>query len=179
MVVLSQSAQLHLADLTDGTLLWDQQGSKVSARAERSMNRPTFALTLPSDMRMLSVARTFVEAVCQACNLERAMVHALVLATGEAVTNIVRHAHRDLPVAEMQIHLELRADGVALSFLDQGQPFDIAAVPQLPPPPGARWRINLYRLEHLRRTQIEGQAFSPVFVGDFHHLPRFGWLQFD
>ena len=97
------------------------------------MDRPMFALTLPSDPRMLSVARTFVEAVCLAYNLERAMLHALVLATGEAVTNIVRHAHRDLPVAQMHIHLEVRADGVALSFLDQGQPFDIATVPELPP----------------------------------------------
>ena len=97
------------------------------------MNRPIFALTLPSDLRMLSVARTFVEAVCQACNLERAYLHALVLATGEAVTNIVRHAHRGLAQAEMQIHVEVRADGVVLDFLDQGQPFDIAAVPQLPP----------------------------------------------
>ena len=97
------------------------------------MNRPTFALTLPSDLRMLSVARAFVEAVCQACSMERALLHALVMATGEAVTNIVRHAHRELPHAEMQIHIEIRADGVALCFFDQGQPFDIAAVPQLPP----------------------------------------------
>jgi len=97
------------------------------------MNRPSFALTLPSELRMLSVARAFVEAVCQACSMERSLLHALVMATGEAVTNIVRHAHRDLPHAEMQILLEVRSDGVALSFLDQGQPFDIAAVPQLPP----------------------------------------------
>ena len=55
----------------------------------------------------------------------------------------------------------------------------LTAVPQLPPQKGARWRVNLYRLEHLQRTQVEGQAFSPVFVGDFHHLPRFGWLQLD
>lgn len=107
--------------------------SRSGAHAEDRMSRPSFALTLPSDLRMLSVARSFVEAVCQACDLERSLVHALVLATGEAVTNIVRHAHRDLPQAEMQIHLELRADGVVLFFLDQGEPFDIASVPDLPP----------------------------------------------
>jgi serine/threonine-protein kinase RsbW len=107
--------------------------SGFSGMAESSMNRPMFALTLPSDLRMLSVARTFVEAVCQACNFERSFLHALVLATGEAVTNIVRHAHREMPQAEMQILLEIRADGVVLDFLDQGRPFDIAAVPQLPP----------------------------------------------
>jgi serine/threonine-protein kinase RsbW len=97
------------------------------------MARPTFALSLPSDLRMLSVARTFVEAVCHACHLERALIHALVLATGEAVSNIVRHAHRDLPAAELQIHIEVQADGVVLSFRDQGEPFDIRTVPELPP----------------------------------------------
>lgn len=50
-------------------------------------------------------------------------------------------------------------------------------VPNVPPKPGERWRFNLYRLEHLRRNQaVEGQSFSPLFIGDFHALPRFGWL---
>lgn len=97
------------------------------------MDRPTFTLTLPSDLRMLTVARSFVEAVCQACDLERPLRHALVLATGEAVTNIVRHAHRDLVHAELAIHVRITAADVALTFLDQGAPFDLNQVPQLPP----------------------------------------------
>ena len=53
-------------------------------------------------------------------------------------------------------------------------------VPHLPPQKGDRWRFNLYRLEHFkRRQQIEGQAFSPLYQGDFHNLPRFGWLVFE
>ncbi|MFZ5471199.1 MAG: carbohydrate-binding family 9-like protein [Myxococcota bacterium] len=55
----------------------------------------------------------------------------------------------------------------------------LAEVPNVPPKPGDRWRFNLYRLEHLGRRQVEGQAFSPLFAGDFHHLPRFGWLSFE
>lgn len=55
----------------------------------------------------------------------------------------------------------------------------LAAVPHLPPQPNDRWRFNLYRLEHLHRKQVEGQAFSPLFQGDFHNLPRFGWLVFE
>ena len=56
----------------------------------------------------------------------------------------------------------------------------LSSVPRLPPQKGDKWRFNAYRLEHLkRREQIEGQAFSPLFVGDFHHLPRFGWLVFE
>ncbi|MCI0571845.1 MAG: carbohydrate-binding family 9-like protein [Myxococcaceae bacterium] len=55
----------------------------------------------------------------------------------------------------------------------------LAEVPRLPPQPGDRWRFNLYRLEHVDRARVEGQAFSPLFVGDFHALPRFGWLRFE
>jgi hypothetical protein len=56
---------------------------------------------------------------------------------------------------------------------------NLAEVPHIPPRAGDRWRFNLYRLEHLNRQQVEGQAFSPLFIGDFHHLPRFGWLVFE
>ncbi|MCA2981121.1 MAG: carbohydrate-binding family 9-like protein [Myxococcaceae bacterium] len=53
-------------------------------------------------------------------------------------------------------------------------------VPHVPPRKGDVWRFNAYRLEHyVRRQQIDGQAFSPLFVGDFHALPRFGTLVFD
>ncbi len=92
-----------------------------------------FSLTLPSDQRMLSVARTFVEAVGLACSLERGILHALVMATGEAVTNILRHAHRDLPAAQIHLQLQIQADAVVLLFQDQGEPFDITAVPHLNP----------------------------------------------
>jgi hypothetical protein len=55
----------------------------------------------------------------------------------------------------------------------------LAEVPNVPPKKGDRWRFNLYRLEHLGRSSVEGQSFSPTFVGDFHALPRFGWLIFE
>ncbi len=56
----------------------------------------------------------------------------------------------------------------------------LTAVPNVPPKSGDRWRFNLYRLEHHERLRrIEGQAFSPLFKGDFHHLPMFGWLEFE
>jgi len=59
-------------------------------------------------------------------------------------------------------------------------PFDrLAEVPNIPPKPGERWRFNLYRLEHHDRRTVEGQSFSPLFIGDFHALPRFGWLVFE
>lgn len=54
----------------------------------------------------------------------------------------------------------------------------LAEVPSIPPKKGERWRFNLYRLEHRDRRTVEGYAFSPLFIGDFHALPRFGWLSF-
>lgn len=55
----------------------------------------------------------------------------------------------------------------------------LSTVPNVPPKPGDRWRFNLYRLELPDRRSQSGQSFSPLFVGDFHALPRFGWLQFE
>jgi hypothetical protein len=56
---------------------------------------------------------------------------------------------------------------------------NLAAVPHVPPLVGDKWRINLYRLDWYNERKVnEGSAFSPVFIGDFHNLPRFGWLEF-
>jgi serine/threonine-protein kinase RsbW len=90
-------------------------------------------LTVPSNLRMLSVARTFVEAVCQARQIDRTTIHAIVLATGEAVTNIVRHAHSDCPEASFEIQCRIGPDTVEITFLDQGKPFDLSQVPHLDP----------------------------------------------
>jgi len=55
----------------------------------------------------------------------------------------------------------------------------LASVPHVPPLVGDKWRFNLYRLDwHTGRKINEGSAFSPLFAGDFHNLPRFGWLEF-
>ncbi len=96
----------------------------------------------------------------------------------------------DLPTAiawESGMKTAVRVRGTVNNPADRDQgwtgemqiPFaSLTAVPNVPPKPGDRWRFNAYRLEHLERRQVEGQAFSPLFVGDFHNLPRFGWLVF-
>jgi hypothetical protein len=42
---------------------------------------------------------------------------------------------------------------------------------------GERWRIQPLPLRALERRQVEG-SFSPL-RGDFHALPRFGWLVYE
>lgn len=57
-------------------------------------------------------------------------------------------------------------------------------IPVGEPRVGARWRLNLFRLERLRAgpgakvTATEGSAWSPPLGGDFHNLARFGTVEF-
>jgi serine/threonine-protein kinase RsbW len=96
-------------------------------------NTPPLTLTVPSELRMLPVARAFIEAVCQVSNLDKATTHAVVLATSEAASNVIRHAHRNQPEAVLQIRCQLSADQIEVSLLDEGEPFDLATVPHLDP----------------------------------------------
>jgi serine/threonine-protein kinase RsbW len=98
-----------------------------------SSANPPLTLTIPSDLRMLSVARAFIEAVCQVNSLDKATTHAVVLASSEAVSNVIRHAHRNKPDAQLQIHCQLDGDRIEICLLDEGDPFDLAAVPHLDP----------------------------------------------
>jgi serine/threonine-protein kinase RsbW len=135
-----------------------QQGRGTFAEpGDSHMDCLAFTLTLPSEPRMLSVARTFVEAVCQAHHLERTLVHSLVLVAGEAFTNIVRHAHRNVPQAQLEIRLQFFPDAIALTFQDQGDPFDLDAVPELEP---SELRIG-GRGVYLMRTLMDELSCQP------------------
>jgi len=53
---------------------------------------------------------------------------------------------------------------------------DVVTAPHLPPQPGERWRMNLYRGESLP-IQAE-MAWSPTLKNDFHVPSRFGEIVF-
>jgi serine/threonine-protein kinase RsbW len=97
------------------------------------MSNTSLTLTLPSELRMLSVARAFIEAVCQTNHLDKATTHAIVLATSEATSNVIRHAHRNRPEASLQIQCLLFPDQIEICLVDEGEPFDLTAVPYLDP----------------------------------------------
>ena len=90
-------------------------------------------LTIPSDLRLLPLARAFIEGICKVAGCDTRMSDAVVMATDEAVNNIMRHAHRGHPEATVQIQCFLHADSIEIRLLDEGEPFDLAAVPQLDP----------------------------------------------
>jgi len=53
---------------------------------------------------------------------------------------------------------------------------DIVPAPNLPPKPGDRWRLNLYRVE--QKPERAGLAWSPTMAGDFHKPSMFGEIVF-
>ncbi|MSU77316.1 MAG: ATP-binding protein [Gemmataceae bacterium] len=132
------------------------------------MDASTFSITLPSQLRMLSVARSFVDAVCQACRLDRGTSHALIIVTGEAFSNVIRHAHENQPGRQIEIQLQILADTVVLTFIDQGAPFDLNAVPMLPP---GELRIG-GRGVYLMRTLMDELSCGPCPSGERGNILR-------
>lgn len=90
-------------------------------------------LTIASDLRLLALVRAFIEGVCQTADCDGRTTDAVVMATDEAVNNIVRHAHRGYPEATIQIQCFVHGDRIEVRLLDEGAPFDLAAVPHLDP----------------------------------------------
>jgi serine/threonine-protein kinase RsbW len=94
---------------------------------------PPWSLTIPSDLRLLALARAFVEAVCHVAGLDDRTTHAVVLATDEATNNIMRHAHRGRPDALLQLQCFIAPDQIEIHLHDEGAPFDLSAVPNYDP----------------------------------------------
>lgn len=92
-----------------------------------------WTLTIPSDLRLLSLARAFIEAVCQVAGLDERTTQAVVLAVDEATNNVMRHAHAGHPEAPLQIQCFVRPDGLEVCVHDEGDPFDLDAVPSMDP----------------------------------------------
>ena len=92
-----------------------------------------WSMTIASDLALLALVRAFIEGVCRVAGCDSRTTDAVVMATDEAVNNVMRHAHRGHPEATIQIQCFLHADSIEVRLLDEGAPFDLAAVPQLDP----------------------------------------------
>ncbi len=92
-----------------------------------------FVITLPSDPVHLNTARGFIVAACRAGGLDPTATDALALAVHEALHNVIKHAHGH----QVDVPLEIRCfpgpEVVEVHILDEGEPFDLTAVPCLDP----------------------------------------------
>lgn len=94
---------------------------------------PSVRLSITGHTRLLPVVRSAIEAFCQAARIDEKSTHAILLASTEAITNVMQHAHRETPDAEIEIGCRLLADGVEVCVMDQGEPFDLTSAPDLDP----------------------------------------------
>src|SRR5262249_8322839 len=115
-------------------------------------------LTIASDLRLLPLARAFVEGVCRAAGFDDRTTHAIVLAVDEATNNAMRHAHRDRPDAPVRIQCFLLPDALEIRLQDEGDPFDLSAVPDLDP---AELRVG-GRGVFLMRTIMDELSCEPA-----------------
>jgi serine/threonine-protein kinase RsbW len=65
--------------------------------------------------------------------LDTSTSNAIVIALHEAISNVIYHAHRNRPHVPFQVCCYLDGDRVEFQLLDEGEPFDLAAVPYLDP----------------------------------------------
>jgi serine/threonine-protein kinase RsbW len=119
-----------------------------------------FGLTLPNDLRLLSMARHFVESVCGNLEYDRCFSEAIQIATHEALQNVMRHAHRNRPGALIHLQILPLEEGVEVRLLDEGDRFDIACVPHMEP---GELRIGGRGVFLIRRLmdQVHSEPRSP------------------
>jgi serine/threonine-protein kinase RsbW len=96
-------------------------------------DRPPFILTVPSDPVHLPAARAFVVAVCRTAGLDAPATDAVALAVHEALHNVIRHAHQHRSDVPLEIRCLPAKEGIEVQILDEGEPFDLKAVPHLDP----------------------------------------------
>ncbi len=122
-----------------------------------SSDQIPFALTLPSDLRLLALARTFIETACASLHFDCCFVESIQLAVHEALQNIIRHAHDGRADALLEIHIIPIDGGLEIRLLDEGKPFDVSNVPYLEP---GEMRIGGRRV-YLMRRMVDELASEP------------------
>jgi hypothetical protein len=99
---------------------------------ERKLPLARVETEIPSDLRELAHARTFVREFCQSIpggTLPGESTEELDLAVNEALSNIMRHAYKGRTDQRIQIGAEAFADRVIFRLHHLGEPFDPAVVP--------------------------------------------------
>lgn len=93
-------------------------------------------LTLPNDLRLLHLARSYVRELAALADLPPDDARELVLAADEACTNIVEHAFDPGEPGTFTVAGELTPAALTLAVRDKGLPFDPSVMPAYTPPTG-------------------------------------------
>ncbi len=96
-------------------------------------DRPPLVMTIPSHPAHLARARTFIVDACRSGGFDNDTARAFALAVHEALHNVIRHAHFQQEHVPLVIHCYPCVDRIEVHVLDEGEPFDVTAVPHLDP----------------------------------------------
>jgi serine/threonine-protein kinase RsbW len=133
-------------------------------------DKSTFMVSIPSHLEHVGCVRAFIMAVCKSHGMDTAPTEAIALAAHEAVTNIIRHGHRHDYDKPIQLQCVPYPDRMEIHILDEGEPFDLAAVPELDP---GELRIG-GRGVFLIRALIDQVSCEPrVGRGNYFRLVKF------
>ena len=86
-------------------------------------NKETLTLTLSPDADYLPLSRSYVQEAAKKCGLSEKDTDEIILATNEAVTNVIKHAFLPQQQATFDIVCEMSSLGLKVIVRDKGYPF--------------------------------------------------------
>lgn len=115
-------------------------------------------LTITSHPRWMKLVRQIVQAFADEAGLDPKNAHAVTLAVGEAIGNVIKHAYNGAADRRFSLACSSNGTGLEVRIEDQGDPFDPLQRETLPPEeirPGGRgiylMRTLMDELEYERR----------------------------
>ena len=84
--------------------------------------------SMPSDPRYLCTVRGAIGPLAAAIGWNESECRAIVLAVGEALANIIRHAYHDRTDGLMEVECREIPDGLEITLLDNGEAPDLSKI---------------------------------------------------
>lgn len=103
---------------------------------------------LMSDAVDLEGFRKDLKELLQKAEMPEPLLQELLLAVGEALTNIIRHAYRG-KAGDIRIHFKDAGDRVEIVLRDYGDKFDPSRIPEADLPPSKPGGLGLYLIRKL------------------------------
>ena len=89
---------------------------------------PEPTLHIAAELKNLSLIRRFVQETAAALGADQAVIADMILATDEAVTNVIVHGYQDRH-GMIEIELRRNGDAIVIYLRDRSVPFDPTSVP--------------------------------------------------
>jgi serine/threonine-protein kinase RsbW len=107
-----------------------------------SGRRPALVLRVPSRTEFLAAIRDVTRRMAETAGFDGAQADQLALAVDEASTNVIEHAYRGAPGRTIELRFRDEDGVLRVDVVDDGEPVDPRAVPQ----------VDLQRYASERRT---------------------------